>query len=640
MKTRKLKLRARFVLFVAAGVLAVGAAIGFVSFDEARTSLLEVRRSELCELARLQATKIALSMAQVADRPLMASAAMEVMHQPSEKKIDDLITSVMNYSPQVFGMAVAFEPYAFKPNERLFGPYYFRGDNGLEKSNLDDPSYNYPIWDWYQIPALLKRPIWSEPYYDEGGGNVLMCTFSAPMFREQRLWGILTADISLESLKRQVAHLEVGESGWAFMISKTGKFIAANDDSLVMRQSLFSLAEEMNRIDLRKVGQKMINGLSGLVRLQSISGGDEPIWLAYAPVQDVGWSVGVIIPEAEVMEPAWDLARRQAGLITLGLFGLVLVVWLLVMGLTKPLRNLSEAAARISSGDLNTTVSGVRPGDEIGDLAQSFNTMVADLKHHVAELTETTAAKERIQSELDMASNIQQSILPRTYPAFPERPEMDIFAKTIPAREVGGDFYDFFMLGQDKVGIVVADVSGKGVPAALFMTVARTLIKNAAAHSPYPDEVLAEVNSQIMPENEMCMFVTVFYGIYDLINGHLMYCCAGHPAPFVRRGDGSVHPLEQTEGMAVGIFDELGLTRAETVLEHGDVLLAFTDGLDEGIDPDENMFGMERIAHWLEQANVIGAPDMIDDLVDTHRQFTGEAEQFDDLTLLMLRRTS
>ena len=639
MKPRKLKLRARFVLFVAAGVLAVGAATGFVSFYEARKALLETRRSELCELARLQATKIALRMAQMADRPLIASAALEVMPQPTEKKIDDLVISVMNYSPQVFGMAVAFEPYAFKPDRRLFGPYYFRGKLGLEKTNLDDPSYNYPIWDWYQVPALLRRPIWSEPYYDEGGGNVLMCTFSAPMLRDQRLWGIVTADVSLESLKRKVAGLQVGETGWAFMLSQTGKFIAAPKDDLVMRQSIFSLAEERGSRELRGIGQKMVAGDSEVIRTESLDD-SQTVWLAYAPVEGVGWSVGVVLDEAEVMAPAWGLAQRQAVTLTMGLLGIVLVVWLLVLGLTKPLRDLSAAAASLAGGDLDTTVKSVRPGDEIGDLAESFNTMVADLKRHVAELTETTAAKERIQSELDMASNIQQSILPRTYPAFPERPEMDIFAKTIPAREVGGDFYDFFMLDEDKVGIVVADVSGKGVPAALFMTVARTLIKNAAAHSPHPDEVLAEVNSQIMPENEMCMFVTVFYGIYNLATGHLVYCCAGHPAPFVRRTGGKVEPLEQTDGMAVGIFDELGLTRAETVLQKDEILLAFTDGLDEGINPDEEMFGMERIASWLDQAQVNGAPDMIDDLVDTHRRFTGEAEQFDDLTLLLLRRRS
>ncbi len=639
MKPRKLKLRARFVLFVAAGVLAVGAATGVVSFYEARKALLETRRSELCELARLQATKIALRMAQMADRPLIASAALEVMPQPTEKKIDDLIISVMNYSPQVFGMAVAFEPYAFKPNRRLFGPYYFRGTLGLEKTNLDDPSYNYPIWDWYQVPALLQRPIWSEPYYDEGGGNVLMCTFSAPMLRDQRLWGIMTADISLESLKRKVAGLQVGKSGWAFMISQTGKFIAAPKDDLVMRQSIFSLAEERGSEELRRIGQKMVAGESAVIRTESLEN-SQMVWLAYAPVEGVGWSVGVVLDEAEVMAPAWGLAKRQAVTLTMGLLGIVLVVWLLVMGLTKPLRDLSAAAARLAAGDLDTTVTGVRPGDEIGDLAESFNTMVADLKRHVAQLTETTAAKERIQSELDMASNIQQSILPRTYPAFPERPEMDIFAKTIPAREVGGDFYDFFMLDKDRVGVVVADVSGKGVPAALFMTVARTLIKNAAAHSPYPDEVLTEVNSQIMPENEMCMFVTVFYGIYNLATGELVYCCAGHPAPFVRRTDGAVEPLEQTDGMAVGIFDELGLTRAETVLQKDEILLAFTDGLDEGINPAEEMFGMERIVRWLDQAEEGGAPDMINDLVDAHRRFTGEAEQFDDLTLLMLRRQS
>jgi sigma-B regulation protein RsbU (phosphoserine phosphatase) len=317
---------------------------------------------------------------------------------------------------------------------------------------------------------------------------------------------------------------------------------------------------------------------------------------------------------------------------------LSLVVWLLVISLTRPLQRLAAGAKRLASGDLTTKVEDVRPGDEVGDLANSFNTMVDDLNSYVNELTATTAAKERIESELDLARQIQMSILPRTYPAFPDHEDFDLFAKTHPAREVGGDFYDFFFVDDNRLVFVVGDVSGKGVPAALFMTVSRTLIKNAAAHHPDPVEALDEVNAQIMPENDMCMFVTVFYGLYDLDKSRLTYASAGHPMPLLRRADGQVEPIPSTGGMAVGVFDQMGLKQGEIDLDPGDTILVYTDGLDEAVNAHDEQYGLPRAKDWLASTEVTNAPVMIDRLVEAQKKFTGDLEQFDDLTLLIFRR--
>ncbi|ADK86535.1 protein serine/threonine phosphatase [Desulfarculus baarsii DSM 2075] len=638
MRPRVLKLRSRFVLSVAAGVLAIGAAMGVISFHEGRAALLEAKSAELAMMAGHQAARVALRLTRVADRPLVAATALELTPKPSLEHLRELVERIMAKAPEVFGMAVAFAPNSYDPAVRLHSPYFFRGPNGIETSNLNSADYDYPNQDWYKIPALLKRPVWSEPYFDEGGGNVLMSTFSAPLMQGGQVGGVVTADVSLQSLERQVADLTVGRNGFAFVISASGRFLAAPKAQWVMRETIFSLAEGAGRDDLRALGKKMIGGQRGLVRVKSFLDGRD-VWLAYAPVEGAGWSFGVVIPEDDVMAPVWELAKRQAMTVFGGLAAMLLVVWLLVLGLTSPLRRLSAAAAHLAEGDLATTVDDVRPGDEIGDLAESFNRMVADLRRHVEELTATTAIKERIQSELDTAYQIQQSILPRTYPAFPQRPEMDLFAKTIPAREVGGDFYDFFMLSPDTVGLVVGDVSGKGVPAALFMTVARTLIKNAAAHYSRPADVLAEVNAQIMPENEMCMFVTVFYGIYAISTGELVYTCAGHPAPMMRRADGTVSRMEQIPGMAVGFFEGIELEQCTITLEPGDSMLVFTDGLDESIDIDGKMFGMQRALDWYAQVGSdLDAPAMIDSLIECHGQYTAGTEKFDDLTMLFLRR--
>jgi sigma-B regulation protein RsbU (phosphoserine phosphatase) len=637
MRPHRLGLRSRFLLFILIGVSLVSGFMAYVSFVESREAMLVAAQDRLYELTRAQAAKLAQGMAKVSERAAGLAATLEAVPVEKEEVLLTILRQHLSDASHVFGMAIAYEPYRFDPQRRLFAPYMYRSPQGIKTEQLGVESYDYPNREWYLLGTQLGRPVWSEPYFDEGGGGVLMTTYTAPMVKQSRVQGLVTADVSLENLGREVSRLGISQKGWAFVISRMGTFLAAPQPELVMRESIFSLAETLKRPDLRRLGKRMIRQSSGVMRFRDWRSGDY-VWLAFAPVEGLEWSFGAVVPESEVLAPAWELARRQGMVALSGLAVLVGVVWLLVAGLIRPLQRLAKAANNLASGDFSTRVQDVRPGDEVGALAQSFNQMVGDLDRYVEELANTTAAKQRIESELDLARQIQQSILPRTYPAYPDRPEFDLYGKTIPAREVGGDFYDYFMVGQDHLGLVVGDVSGKGVPSALFMTVTRTLIKNSAAHNLDPVQVLEEANQQIYPENEMCMFVTVFYGVYQLSTGKLVYANAGHPSPFLRRTGGEVHELPRIGGMAVGINDELGLQRGEVQLEHGDIILIFSDGLDEAINPAEEMFGLKRVNTWLSQAEVAAAPDMLEKLVTIQKEFTESAEQFDDLTLLLFRR--
>ncbi len=638
MKRRLLGLRSRFIIAVLAAVGLISAGMASLSYFEARQSLLTSRQEWLFDLAQGKSNELAYQLSQVSNTTDSMSRLLEVVPDPGPLTLRRLISATISASPRVYGVGMAYAPYAYRPDKRLFCVYLHRSKKGIVDASgvVESESYNYPRHDWYLIPSLLHRPSWTEPYYGQGGG-VVMTTYTVPVIKAGETRAVAVADISLTKLGRDVARMAVGRRGYAFLISGHGTFLAAPRTDWVMRESIFSLAEEMNRPDLRMLGRRMIRGGAGVERVQDWLRG-EPAWLAFAPVPGVNWSFGAVVPESELFAPALELAKRQALAALGGLVALVVLIWLLVMGLTRPIKRLVEGAQRLSAGDLTTQVEGVRPGDELGELAQSFNKMVSDLNRYVTELTETTAAKQRIESELDLAHQIQQSILPRTYPAFPERTEFDLFAITQPARQVGGDFYDFFFVDQDHLGVVVGDVSGKGVGSALFMTVSRTLIKNAASHHLDPVDVLKEVNQQILPDNEMCMFVTVFYGVYELATGRMVFANAGHPPPLLRKVDGVVESFPRTGGMAVGVFDQMGLERGEVTLQPGELMLVFTDGLDEAVNVQEEMFGIERAKQWLAKAQPAPAPDMINDLVETQRRFTGDLEQFDDLTMLIFRR--
>jgi sigma-B regulation protein RsbU (phosphoserine phosphatase) len=632
-----MRIRTRFTLLVFLGAGLVAGTLAVIAYLGSSEALLASRQDALLTLAREQAAQLDSSLSQVSAAPRNLTSVLEIQTPTQEEVVDDLLRHLLVENPKIYGMALAFAPRAFDPRYELFAPYAYRSPQGVKTMNLVDPSYAYLVQDWFQIPFLLARPIWGEPYFDEGGGQILMTTYSAPALRQGKVFAVATADIDLRQLGRQVQDISVGKMGYAFLLTRQGTFLVAPNDEWVMRETIFSLAEAHDRPELRVIGRRMIRGGAGVERVRNLYD-DLPIWLAFAPIKGPGWTLAVAAPEEEVLAPVRELAHQQGMWALGGMLALALVVWLLVMGLTRPLERLARAARRLAGGDLSTQVEDVKSGDEIGDLAASFNGMVKELNHYVQELTSTTKEKTRIQSELDMARQIQQSVLPRIYPPFPDRQEFDLFARNLPAREVGGDFYDFFFVDDDHLGMVVADVSGKGVPAALFMTVSRTLIKTAAVHHPHPAKALAEVNDQLVPDNEMCMFVTVFYGVYELSTGVMRFVSAGHPSPILRRADGETRQLPKLAGRALGVMENLTLEVGEIDLMPGDCFLVFTDGLDEAVNERGEMFGIERAAEWLARTEPASAPVVLDRLIEAWRGFTGAVEQFDDLTLLTFRR--
>ncbi|RJX33364.1 MAG: HAMP domain-containing protein [Desulfarculus sp.] len=639
MKPRRLGLRARFIVFVLAGVGAVTGAMTWANYYQARESALAASQERLSSLVRLRAAQLSRRVSQVAQKPTDLAATLEAAPPADESELLRLLRSHLAAPPPVvYGMAAAYAPYAFQPDRQRFSPYVYRSAGGLKAKNLDSLQYNYPQAEWYLAPTTLKRAVWSEPYFDEGGADAVMTTVSVPFFKAGRVQGVATADLVLDSLQKDVAALTIGREGWAFLLSKKGTFLAAPQPDWLLKESIFSLAQKTARPELRLLGQRMTGGEAGVLRLSAWRG-NRPVWLAFAPVEGTGWSFGAVAPESEIMAPVVQLTRRQVLYAGVGLAALVLVVLLLVIGLTRPLKRLTASVERLAGGDLSSQVEGIPPGDEVGDLAANFNQMVGRLRHYVAELTKTTAAKERMEGELELARQIQQSILPRAYPAFPEHGEFDLLGRTIPARQVGGDFYDYFLPAPGRLGLLIGDVSGKGIPAALFMTVARTLIRNAASHHLDPAEVLAEANRQLLPDNDLCMFVTVVYGVYEPANGALTYASAGHPAPLLRRAAGQVSQLPRPRGMALGVRERLGLEVGRVNLETGDSLLLYTDGLNEGANAKNEMFGLARTREWLDEAEMASAPEMLASLLASLRRFTGDTEQSDDLTLLWLRRT-
>ncbi|HEX6437646.1 MAG TPA: SpoIIE family protein phosphatase [Candidatus Binatia bacterium] len=303
--------------------------------------------------------------------------------------------------------------------------------------------------------------------------------------------------------------------------------------------------------------------------------------------------------------------------------------------ISSPIVELTEMTRRIAGGDFTQRIA-ISARNEIGTLAASFNEMTRRLNQSIEHLKETTAAKERIESELQIAHEIQMSMVPKIFPPFPERSEFDLFATLVPAKEVGGDLYDFFFIDDDHLCFAVGDVSGKGVPASLFMAVTKTLFRATAGNGGSPGEILARLNAEICRDNESCMFVTFFCGILNIHTGQVHYSNAGHNLPFYLSRDG-VRPLENFGGISLGLLEQGPYASGGMILRPGESLLLYTDGVTEAMNPSRTLYSDERLEQFLGTTDSSAPRRIIDGLISDVRHFAGQAPQSDDITVLALQ---
>ena len=313
---------------------------------------------------------------------------------------------------------------------------------------------------------------------------------------------------------------------------------------------------------------------------------------------------------------------------------ILLVKWMVL----NPVEKLSEFTTEITKkGNFSKQEIEIKTGDEIEALGQSFNYMMERLEDYIKDLTVVTAEKERIGAELNVATQIQSSMLPCIFPAFPDRDELDIYATMTPAKEVGGDFYDFFMVDERHVAIVIADVSGKGVPAALFMVIGKTLIKDHTQPGRDLGEVFTEVNNILCESNDNGMFITAFEGVLDLVTGEFRYANAGHEMPFIYRKDGGYEAYKIRPGFVLAGMENIKYKEQKIQLNIGDKIFQYTDGVTEATDRDNQLYGMDRLHKVLNEKCLDCNPEQTLKLVkEDIDAFVGDNDQFDDITMLCL----
>ncbi|MBI9039431.1 MAG: SpoIIE family protein phosphatase [Bacteroidales bacterium] len=628
----------RFSLSILTVTILIFALFFIVNRNISKEIILKNVESNAENLTIATANKIESVIKSVQKIPENQSSLLQNFHFTANE-LRKLLRLSLETNTEIFGSCIAYKPYGFYKDSLYYAPYYYRSGDSLKYENIGKDSYQYFYWDWYQIPKELEKAFWSEPFYDEGGGNILMCTYSVPFFEKadenDKFGGIITVDISLKWLEKLMSKIKLFENGYAFLISGNGTLITHPIEDFVLNQTVFSLAEERNLPKLREIGRDMIKGNSNFVSYTSIVTENEG-WIFYAPLKSNGWSMAVVVPSDELFCDLYSLNRK---LLVLGCIGIILLLILIILishRLTKPLTKLAKITQTIGSGNFDANTQVCNASKEIVQLGNSINQMQLELKNYIKNLKDTTAAKEKIESELKIAHDIQQGIIPKIFPPFPEREDIDLFAILNPARDVGGDLYDFFFIDDCKICFAIGDVSGKGVPASLFMAITRTLLRSKTTKTSTAKEVVSELNIELCQGNENSMFVTFFLGILDTKTGIVEFCNAGHNYPYVIRNDNNIECIEETHGTPIGIFEDINYKSGTFKLFKNDSLVLFTDGVTEAMDIDNNLYGDKRLINLLENSKDHHPKIITKAIVDDVSLFVGKAEQSDDITILIL----
>lgn len=507
--------------------------------------------------------------------------------------------------------------------------------------------------NWYKEAEKEGGTVVSEVYRDSFL-KIPVLTFSrACHLKDGTFLGVLAIDLEIRDIESMVEEARLEFDGYAMLLSEDGAMVAAKGLSKADRTDA--------RLFLGEGSKELLEGMeteeSGTKDAKI--GGKEK-YLCYSKVGTSGLRVLVALDKDSIKETAEDrlsglakTAARSQKKMSMQMLA-VCVLWAAVIAvvvgiffvrvkeaarqISEPIIRLSEKVGKIGHGDF-TYVQDIGTNDEIEDLSVAFEKAARSLKQYVRDISVLTADRERIAAELDVASAIQSSMLPCIFPPFPEREEVDIYALMRPAKEVGGDFYDFFMMGDKTLAVVMADVSGKGVPAAMFMVIAKTLIKdNLLAGRPLP-EAFERVNDQLCENNTEGMFVTVFAAQIHLETGEMAYVNAGHNPPVIRDAAGNLIWLASPSGFVIAGMEGMRYEEGRARIGEGDLLFAYTDGVTEAMNPEGELYGEERLSLCLKELrrDVGNAEEGVRALNADMEQFSREAEQADDITILAFR---
>ena len=559
----------------------------------------------------------------------------------------------MGMSNNVKGYFTAFEPDYYPQKGTWFEPYVYKQKNGeIAIKELGTASHDYHQSKWYIRAKKEDVSFWTDPYYFEPdpGEKGAYSTFVMPLHDQNgRFIGVCGADMSLDWLTNELKIIDIQSKNtgmhnidekyrdldfYTFIINNDGTYIAHPEERRVLKDNVLDYVKRKGGEQFDRIVHDMLHHQSGMANVH-IDG--TPAMIYYAPLEYTNWSMAIVVPRRAMGRPIILLALSIIGASILGIIILNIITHRGIRQATKPLESLAHSADEVAKGNFDSPLPEIKYNDEICQLRDSFATMQQSLVSYIHDLEVTTAKKAAIESELSVAHRIQMSMVPSQFPPFPKRTDIDIYGSLTPAKSIGGDLFDFF-IRDEHLYFCIGDVSGKGVPAALMMTVIRYLFRSVANHVDEASEIVRLINDCFSASNDSLLFCTFFLGVLDLKTGHLQYCNAGHERPFLISS--GVQELPLKPNMALGVMEGTAFAAQDIQLTPDTTLFLYTDGLTDAANPEEQRLGRDRIVGILQQAvdeGLTDATSCVRYVTDRVNAYVKDAPQADDLTLFAIR---
>ena len=486
---------------------------------------------------------------------------------------------------RIRGAALAFVPGYYPKRDSLYEVYARKDDDHVRVSRIPGERHDYTKMEFYQKTMETGKAVWVDPYIDNEGAGELATTFAMPIYdSDGRRAGVLGVDISLDWLGDTLDRRHAYPSSFNILLTEDGRLFLGPKEERATWSTAEEVAQLINDSTVRR--EESVSKRSKVIDIQD-KGEEGTVF--YANLKGYPhWQLAVVCYDNEVYGKLRQMRMHVFLFMLAGFLLLGYLVW-------RNIRSLS----RLKKADME---------------------------------------RERISTELHVAQSIQMEMLPKKFPAFPDRDDIDIYGTLVPAKEVGGDLFDFY-LRDEKLFFCIGDVSGKGVPAALVMAVVHAQFRMATAHESNPVRIMQTINAASCEGNESNIFVTFFVGVLDLPSGKFRYCNAGHDFPLIQRGDGPWQPLDTKANLPLGLFNDFKYVAQETDLSEGDSLFLYTDGLTEAMNPQLQQMRIQRVRKVLDECQTKKPEQLVHTMVDRVKAFVDGAEQSDDLTMLVIGYT-
>ena len=556
-------------------------------------------------------------------------------------KVRDIINRMLRINPYMRSCGIYFVEGYYPQKGRLYAPYASRRDSIIKESqDASDQGNDYVKDQWFKDAIASKQGYWAKPFHDNDSAKTPLVSYLLPI-RDKRdsTVAVMGVDLSLAWMneKIQIVNPKNDSAAWEpkynfyyYITDSTGTYVVHPDTKRMANEKIQHFKKNIKDEDIDSATINDSNGEHFILD-------DEKVIVCSQEVKYTGWTIAFVLPELIIDIIGYSIAGFSVIFLVLGLLVVYFFGRRSIKKSVKPLQQLAMTADEVAKGNFNTALPEVNTHDEIHQLRDSFAQMQLSLAQYVEDLRNATAMKAAIENEMKVAHDIQMSMLPKTFPPYPERTDLDIFGSVTPAKGVGGDLFDFY-IRDEQLFFCIGDVSGKGVPASLFMAVTRSLFRNISQHVSEPSQIVNALNNAQSEGNDTNMFVTLFVGVLDLKTGNLRYCNAGHDAPLLMGNDVALLPCDCN--LPIGVMGDFTFGQQEITLERNSTIFLFTDGLNEAENIRHAQSGDERIeeiAKSLVADGQLEPVQVIKHMADAVHTFVGEAEQSDDLTMLAIQ---